>query len=84
MVMVTDKTLNLIDPISLEVMCNTIIPNSNYCKITDNHVFIKHSNANEKEWTVVSLKETKLCTINRGIETKVKDEKNLQYLIANE
>jgi hypothetical protein len=55
----------------MEVMNRTIIPDCHYCKMNDSYVFIKHSQTGDEDWTVVSLKETKLCTINKGIETKI-------------
>jgi hypothetical protein len=48
---------------------------SRYCKVTLNHVIIKHKGADKTElgWTILSLKETKLSSYYKPIHFKQQD-----------
>jgi hypothetical protein len=48
-----------IDPITMSLFLSVACERSVYCKMTDTHVFVKHTNGNwEFEWTVISFKDT--------------------------
>jgi hypothetical protein len=49
------ESLVLMDPMTMKIIIKLQIK-GNFCKMTDNHIFIKDK---DKEWSIVSLKETK-------------------------
>ena len=61
------KYLYIIDPVNMRLLNGSYVKESHYCKLTDEHVFIKHSDANNEEWTIVSLKETELIKSYKGL-----------------
>jgi hypothetical protein len=57
------KSIHMIDTHKMEKVAEARIRPSHYIRITENHVIIKHCGTKakvEKEWTIISLKETKL------------------------
>jgi hypothetical protein len=74
----------VINPLTMDIMSQIHVADSHYCKMTDTHVFLKHSKTHDLDWTVASLKETELLTIYQGKKSVVTQEKDLQYIIANE
>jgi hypothetical protein len=61
-----------------------MIKDSHYCKMTDNHIFVKHSRTKDIEWMVVSFKETELCTINKGKKALIPaPEESLQHIVSD-
>ena len=69
----------------MKLLIQIQIEASHFCKLTDEHVFIKHSGNANNEWTMISLKDTKLISAYRGIKFDEKcEEKGLQFVICNE
>jgi hypothetical protein len=68
----------------MEIVTSLKIKAAKFCKMNDYHIFLKHSTTNDKEWTVISYKETNLSTFLKGIPATTRNFKRMQYIISNE
>jgi hypothetical protein len=68
----------------MEIVTSLKIKAAKFCKMNDYHIFLKHSTTGDKEWTIISYKETNLSTFLKGIPTITTNFKHMQYIISNE
>ena len=68
------EVLILLSPASMEVLVKIQTAFSVLCKLTDDHVFLKHGK--DLEWSMISLQETKLISAYRGTKSSEHCEEN--------
>ena len=77
------KIFYLVSPASMEVLVGVQTANSFSCKLTDDHVFLKHYE--DEDSSMISLQETKLISAYRGTRSSEQcEEIGLQFVICNE
>jgi hypothetical protein len=74
--------LYFVDPQKMNVIASIKIKSTKYCKITDHHVFLKHSNTDNTEWTMISYKDSHLSKLYGGVKSQLKDTKSMQYIVS--